>query len=68
MPNNNIKSETMQSPVNEMTADQAAAALSFATMLSEGLLPKAPPEPSQTLETAPGEEIAPQPSEVESPI
>mgnify|MGYP001569183360 CR=1 FL=1 len=67
MPNNNIKPETTQSPANEMTADRAMAALSFATMLSEGLMPKAPPEqatePSQTLESAPGQEQTSEPTE-----
>ena len=47
-----------------MTPDQAAAALSFATMLSEGLIPKAQPEalpePSQTLQDAPGQEQTPE--------
>ena len=57
-----------------MTGDQAAAALSFATTLSEGMMPKSPQspemtqgastevpvEPSQTLESAPGEEMMPE--------
>ena len=50
LPQNN---QNVNTPVNQgMTADQSAAALSFATMLSEGLLPKAP----QTPEMAPGGE------------
>ena len=53
-------------------ADRAAASLSFATMLSEGLMPKVQPEEiveeapqeslesPQTPETVPGEEIKPE--------
>ena len=58
-----------------MSADKSAAALSFATMLSEQLMPKVQPEPEQaeeapieapqTPETAPNEEQIP---EVEEPV
>lgn len=51
-----------------MTPDEAAAALSFATHLSEGLMPKGQPEevpldPSQSPEMAPGQEQAQNPEE-----
>ena len=59
----------MQQPNRD--ADRSAAALSFATMLSEGLMPKVQPEVEetgpeapQTPETAPDEELQPEGKEV----
>ena len=48
-----------QNPQSDMTADQAAAALAYATNLSEQFLPKVQPEAPQTPETAP--ESTPEP-------
>lgn len=52
-----LENNSQVQPQQELTADQAAASLALATKLSEGLMPQIPSEPSQTLETAPGEEI-----------
>ena len=48
--------ENNQAQQPNMTPDEAAASLSFATMLSEQMMPKSP----QTPETAPGSEKAPE--------
>ena len=60
--------ENMQPQQPNMTPDEAAASLAFATKLSEGLMPKAP----QTPATAPGQEEPPEmeldiPEENEAP-
>ena len=65
--------EELQPPQSTMTGDQSAAALSFATMLSEGLMPKAMPEAPQEPESAPGEAIVgegeePQPEPTKEPV
>ena len=64
-------------PQPNTSGDKSAAALSFATMLSEQLMPKVqpeevnqemgegmPPEAPQTPETAPGEEMMPESEEM----
>ena len=42
---------------NEMTPDEAAASLSFATRLSEGMMPQESAEAPQEPQDAPGEEL-----------
>mgnify|MGYP001587516920 CR=1 FL=1 len=57
-----MNEEQMQQP--NMTPDEAAASLSFATMLSEGLMPKVAPEQPQEApqepQTTPGGEETPE--------
>lgn len=58
---NEINQDQPQNPQPEPTADEMAAALSFATRLLEGMLPKAQPESPQALEMGPPSEEIPQP-------
>ena len=56
----------MQQP---MSGDRSAAALAFATKLSEGMIPKTPGlDASQTPETAPSEEKKGEPKNDESNV
>ena len=58
--------KTNQQPVNnkpEMTADETAAALSFATMISEQMIPKDIQETPQEAQNAPGQEELSQPDQ-----
>lgn len=62
--------ETTQAPPQDthgsQNPDQSAAALSFATMLSEGLMPQAPVEAPQEAQEAPvSPESAPQEAQTE---
>ncbi|MEK9207497.1 MAG: hypothetical protein AAB922_03385 [Patescibacteria group bacterium] len=57
-----MNEEQMQQP--NMTPDEAAASLSFATMLSEGMMPQAPQEAPVSSETAPGSEETPEQEEL----
>ena len=50
--------ENNQAQQPNMTPDEAAASLAFATMLSEQMMPKDAPEAPATPETAPGQEEA----------
>lgn len=63
--------ETQPNIPPQMTPDEAAASLAFATQLSEGLLPKGqgdmPVEGDNMGETAPSEELSLEPEEDTNP-
>lgn len=58
--------EEMQAPQDDMSADEAAASLSFATNLSQQMMPKMAPEAPESQEIAP--EMGEEPMMAEMPM